>query len=112
MSGLSNIIQNAEQYSANYQSIGASTTATLAGNGGGAKGDFIAGILIVPTGLSPGAVTITDGASSAITVFAGGASSLGNLVSFLVPLGIKSTSGAWSVTVGSGASVLVTGGFT
>ena len=112
MSSLSNIISNAEQYAANYQAIGASTSAVLSGGGGGEKGDFIAGILVVPSSLSPGAITIQDGSGSTITIFAGGASSLSNLVSFLVPLGIKSTAGPWTVTVGAAASVLVTGGFT
>src|ERR1700690_1379851 len=112
MSSLSNIISNAEQYAANYQSVGPSTSAVLSGGGGGVKGDFIAGILLVPTSLSPGVITITDGEGSPITIFAGGGSSLSNLVSFLIPLGIKSTNGAWTVTTGANASVIVTGGFT
>jgi len=110
MSGLSTVVN--EQYTANYTSVGPSTTATLAGLGGGQRGDFIAGIFVVPTSTSPGAISISDGGSSGITVFAGGASSLSNLVSFLCPLGIKSVTGAWSITTGSGASVIVTGGFT
>lgn len=112
MSNLSNIISNAEQYSANYQAVGASTTATLSGGGGGDKGDFIAGILVVPTSLSPATITIADGGGGAITIFAGGASSLSNLVSFYIPLGIKSVTGPWTITTGANASVLVTGGFT
>lgn len=111
MSGLSNVAN--EQYSSNYQVIGSGqTNVTLAGGAGGDKGDFISGLLIVPTSVSPGAVTISDGGGPAISVFAGGASSLSNLVSFLVPLGIRSTAGAWTITTGSGVSVLATGGFT
>ena len=112
MSGLSNVSQNAEQYSANYQTVGPSATATLAGAGGGAKGDFIAGILVVPATLSPGAITLSDGGGGPFTIFAGGASSLSNLVSFYIPLGIKSVTGSWSITTGASASVVVTGGFT
>lgn len=110
MSGLSNVVD--QQYSANYISVSPSTTLTLAGSGGGSKGDFIAGIFIVPTSTSPGAISISDGGGGGITVFAGGASSLSNLVSFLCPLGIRSVTGPWSITTGSGASVLITGGFT
>ena len=110
MSGLSNVVD--QQYTANYTSIGPSTTVTLAGTGGGRKGDFIAGIFIVPSTVSPGAVSISDGGGGGITVFAGGANSVSNLVSFLCPLGIQSISGSWSITTGAAVSVLVTGGFT
>ena len=110
MSGLSNVVN--EQYTANYTSVSPSSTVTLAGTGGGAKGDFIAGVLVVPTSLSPGAISISDGGGGGITIVAGGASSLSNLVPFLCPLGIRSISGSWSITTGSGASVVVTGGFT
>src|SRR5271156_1363712 len=103
MSGLSGVIQNAEQYSANYQPVGASQSGVILGTLGD-KGDFISGILIVPTSLSPGVITISDGGSSAITVFTGGASSLSNLVSFYIPLGIKSVVGPWTITTGAGAA--------
>lgn len=109
MSGLSNVVD--QQYTANYTSVGPSTTVTLAGAGGGERGDFIAGIFVVPSAVSPGAVSISDGGGPGIVVFAGGANSLSNLVSFLCPLGIKSVNGSWSITTGASCSVLVTGGF-
>jgi hypothetical protein len=109
MSGLSGVIDL--QFAADYQAVGASTTATLAGPDGGKVGDFISGILIVPTSVSPQSVTISDGGGAPISVFAGGANSLSNLVAFLIPLGIRSVVGSWSVTTGSGLSVIATGDF-
>lgn len=94
-----------------YVPVAASTTQVM-GLTGGAVGDFIEGMLIIPATTSPGAVTITDGAGAPITIFTGGVGSVGSLVPFYVPLSIQSTDGAWTVTTGSNVSVLVTGQFT
>lgn len=95
-----------------YQTVAASTTATLKSSGGtGAKGDCLIEILVVPASTSPGAITITDGGGSAITVFAGGAGSLLSLIPFSIFLGIFSINGAWSITTGAGVSAVVTGQF-
>lgn len=83
---------------------GASTT--------GAKGDWLAGILIIPGTTSPGAVSIKDGSGSAITIFTGGATSVSNLVPFFVPIGARSAAGAWSITTGSNVTAIVVGNFT
>jgi hypothetical protein len=94
-----------------YETVAASATAQVLG-GAGAKGDFLAGLLIVPATVDAGAVSIKDGAGSAITVFAGGTGSVGSLVPFYVPLMAKSASGAWSVTTGAAVSAIATGSFT
>jgi hypothetical protein len=98
--------------SQNYQSIAAGQTAAALGAGGGARGDYLAGLLLVPASTSPGAVSIADGGGPAITVFAGGAASLVALAPFFVPVGAFSTSGKWQVTTGAGVSALAVGLFT
>jgi hypothetical protein len=93
-----------------YQAVAASTTATLQVSAG-ATGDYFDGVLIVPSSLSPGAVSIKDGAGSAIPIFAGGASSLTTLHSFYVPITAVSAAGAWSITTGSSLTAFATGNF-
>jgi hypothetical protein len=79
----------------------------------GALGDYLAGVLIIPTTLSPGAIAIKDGSEIAMTVFLGGASSVSNLVPFFIPLGMVSRSGAWQMTTGTGgAAAIGIGNFT
>jgi hypothetical protein len=99
--------------SGKYQAVAAGQSATpLSGGGGGAVGDYLAGVLIVPASTSPGAVSITDGSGSAITIFSGGTSSVTSLVSFFVPIGAYSASGPWKVTTGASVSVFAVGLFT
>jgi len=92
-----------------YETVAASQTAQVLG-ATGAKGDYIAGILVVPATTSPGNVLLIDNATS-ITVFTGGASSVNSLVPFLIPLDLTSASGAWSVTTGANVSVVAVGVF-
>lgn len=92
-----------------YVTGGASATTPL---GTGAIGDYLNTIWIVPTSLSPGAVTIKDGSGSAITIFAGGAASLSNLVPFPIVVGAPSKSGGWSVTTLAGVGFYANGTFT
>jgi hypothetical protein len=94
-----------------YETVAAGQTNQALG-AGGAVGDYLMGVLIVPATTSPGVVQIKDGSNSAITVFAGGPDSISNLVPFLVPLGIRSVSGAWQVTTGADVSVVASGSFT
>lgn len=94
-----------------YETVAASQTDQSLG-ATGATGDYLSGVLIVPAGLSPGAVSIKDGSGSAITIFAGGTSSIVSLVPFFVPLGIVSTGGAWKVTTGASVSAIGVGNFT
>lgn len=93
-----------------YETVAASQTDQVIGSTG-AAGDLLAGLLIVPTTTSPGAVSIKDG-STAISIFAGGASSVSNLIPQFVQLGARSISGAWKVTTGANVSVIAVGKFT
>ncbi len=93
-----------------YETVAASQTAQVLGTTG-AIGDFLSGLLVVPTTVSPAAIAVLDLATS-ITVFAGGTSSLTGLAPFFIPLGMSSVNGAWKVTTGSGLSVIAVGLFT
>lgn len=84
---------------------------TDGGTTGGAIGDWLSHVTIVPTSTSPGAVSIKDGSGSAITIFDGGASSLSNLAPFTVALGATSKSGAWSITTGANVKARAFGEF-
>lgn len=96
----------------NYNTVAASQAAqALTGGTGGAIGDYLESLLIVPADTSPGAVTIQDGGGAAITLFAGGASSVSNLAPIPVPVGAVSINGAWKVTTGAGVSVIALGSF-
>lgn len=95
---------------AKYKSVAASSTATVLGTTG-ATGDYVSGLLVIPTSVNPGNVIILDNAIS-MTVFAGGTGSVSNLVPFFIPLGAKSVSGAWKVTTGASVSVIAIGNFT
>lgn len=93
-----------------YETVAASQTAQVLG-GAGSAGDFLVGLLVIPTSISPGSVILLDNAT-AITLFAGGVSSLTTLVPFFIPIGAKSVSGAWKVTTGLLVSVIGIGNFT
>ncbi len=99
-----------QQTGMDYETIAASATAQVLGTTG-AKGDYLAGLLVIPATTSPGAIAILDDTTS-ITVFTGGASSVSNLVPFFIPLSMRSVSGAWKVTTGSNVSVIGVGSFT
>lgn len=83
---------------------------TTKASGAGAAGDTLVGLLVIPTSVSPGAVTIYDDVTT-IPVFAGGTDSLTCLVPFFIPLGIKSVGAGWYITTGSGLSVVAVGDF-
>ena len=93
-----------------YETVAASTGPQTLGVTG-ATGDFLLNLLVIPTSVSPGAITITDG-STVITVFAGGTNSLATLNPFPIPIGASSVSGAWKVTTLAGATVIAFGRFT
>ena len=97
--------------STQYQAVAASATNQALGPGGGAAGDYLSHITVVPASTSPGAVSIADDGGGAITVFAGGGGSLSNLAPFTVAFGAKSASGAWKVTTGASVSVVAFGQF-
>ena len=97
--------------SSQYETIAASQS-TQAMGVTGATGDFLAGVLIVPATINPGAVSIKDGSGSAITIFAGGATSVSNLAPIAVPIGAISQAGAWQLTTGANVSAIAFGKFT
>lgn len=100
------------QAGAQYETVAASASDQVLG-AGGAAGDILRGLLIVPATTSPGAVSIKDGAGSAITVFTGGATSVADLKPFWIDLGdLKSVAGAWKVTTGANVSAIAAGSFT
>ena len=94
-----------------YQAVTASASATaLTGGGGGATGDYLAGLVCVVATASTSQVQITDGSGSAITVLPNAVGA--GVGTYQVPLGIFSTSGAWKVTTAAGVSVVAVGDFT
>jgi hypothetical protein len=95
-----------------YERVAAAQPAQVLGPTG-KVGDRLAGLLIIPASLSPGAVSIQDGDGTAIPIFAGGADSVQTLHSFSVPMfDAISTAGPWKVTTGANVSVLAFGAFT
>jgi hypothetical protein len=95
---------------AEYLTVAASQTDSVLG--GGAKGDYLAALLIIPATSAAGAVSIKDGSNS-ISVFAGGGTTaLTDLKPFRVEIGLKSLSGPWKVTTGTNVSVVAIGNFT
>ena len=100
------------QASQAYNTVAASQTAqALTGGGGGATGDWLDFILVIPASTSPGNVLIKDGAGSNITLFAGGASSVSSLVPFAIPVRAVSAAGAWAATTGTSVSIVASGNF-
>lgn len=93
--------------------LGVSSTTTALSVSLGRAGDWLSGILVVPTATATtGAVSIKDSTGgTAITVFAGGGSSITNLVPFFIPIGARSSSGGWFVTTGSSLTAIATGNF-
>lgn len=95
---------------AQYQTVAASQTGKILGTAG-AKGDFIAGILIIPAVAASGLVTLLDGATSIPIFVGGGTTALPNLMPVYVPLNMFSASGPWSITTGASVSCIATGSF-
>ncbi|MCW5737021.1 MAG: hypothetical protein KIS73_23045 [Enhydrobacter sp.] len=96
-----------------YETVAASQSDQVMG-ATGAVGDYLAGVLIVPATLSPGAVSIKDGNGSAITIFAGGSGSIVTLHPFFVPVGARAfaaTTPGWKITTGANVSALGIGAF-
>jgi len=101
-------------YNPSYNTVAASQTKQKIG--GGAVGDVLSSIVIIPATTSPGAVTLYDGQSgTGIVLFAGGASSVVDLKPISVlGLGLvaaNATSPGWYVTTGENVSVIVSGNF-
>ncbi|MCW5737800.1 MAG: hypothetical protein KIS73_27010 [Enhydrobacter sp.] len=100
--------------SVHYETVAASQSDQIMG-ATGAVGDYLAGVLIIPTTLSPGAVSIKDGNGSGITIFAGGVGSITTLHPFFVPIGarcVAATTPGWKITTGANMSAIGLGSFT
>jgi hypothetical protein len=93
-----------------FETVAASQTDQMLGSTG-AIGDYLKKIIIIPTDLNPGAVSI-EHASTNITIFAGGTASISELRPIEINLGIRSTLGGWEVTTGAAISVIAVGTFT
>jgi hypothetical protein len=93
-----------------YELVAAGETAEALGATGGALGDFLSHVVIIPDTDEPGAVSIKDGDNAAIEIFAGG--TLPSVAPFTVYLGLKSVDGEWAITTGADVSVLAVGSFT
>lgn len=96
-----------------YATVAASQTAQALGTNGGAKGDCLFGVLIVPGTTGAGAVSIKDGGGSAISLFTGGGTTaLTILTPVFIPLNMLSTVGGWSITTGANVTAIAIGKFT
>ncbi len=94
----------------NYETVAASQTAQVLGNNG-AKGDFIARLIIIPATVAGGVVTLLDGSTS-IPVYVGGATTaLTTVAPIVVDIGARSQTGAWKITTGANISVIAVGDF-
>src|SRR5258708_38893915 len=72
----------------------------------GGRGDYLAGILVIPASTSPGGVKLHDHTTE-VTVFNGGAPfPLADLKPFWIPLGMTSSVRGWKVTTGAALSVI------
>lgn len=80
-----------------YQYVGANSTDTAVGN----ANDQLVSILLVPTSLSPGEVSIEDGTGTNRVLFAGGASSIVTKHSWAIDLQSIAAGSVWEVTVGA-----------
>lgn len=99
-----------------YAAVAASTNAqalTRADGGqGGAVGDYLSHLLIVPAAAGCGVVTLLDGGTTVWTFPGGGTTALPTLAPIPVPVGAKSVNGAWKITTGANVAVMAIGNFT
>jgi len=89
-----------------YETVAASQTAQVLG-GVGAKGDFLARLVINTIATATASVTLFDGATS-IVVQAAASAQLGPRS---VEIGARAKTGPWKVTTGAGATVIAIGQF-
>ncbi len=92
-----------------YKSILASQSNIVLG-GNGNRGDYLETIIVIPTTLVAGSVSIQDGSNTAITIYNTG--TLVDLKPFHVYVKAFSTNGPWKVTTGANVAVIATGRFT
>lgn len=78
---------------------------------GGAVGDYLDHVIIIPTSLSPGAVKVVDDTGVTRTIFPGGPNSVQTLHPFDVPFGVVSEAGAFKLDCGANVSAIGVGKF-
>lgn len=93
-----------------YETVAAGQTAQPLGAGGGAPGDYLSHLIIIPATTSPGVVTLLDGATS-IAIFVGGATSVADLAPIVVPVEAVAANAGWKITTGANVSVIAVGNF-
>ncbi len=91
------------------------TDAPVTKNGvAGGVGDYIDGILVIPTSTAAGAVTLKDNTTAigGNALFDGGAvTALTTLVPFYIPVGARSRNGGWTITTGANVRCVACGTF-
>ena len=89
-----------------YETVAASQTAQVLG-GVGAKGDFLARLVINTIATATAGVTLIDGATSIVVQTAASA----QVGPRSVEIGARAKTGPWKVTTGAGATVIAIGQF-
>lgn len=92
-----------------YETVAAGASNQILG-ATGAIGDYIQRLIIQPTTVAPGVVTLKDNTT---TVYAYPGGTVGaDLKPFIVELGIKCLGASWNVTTGSNVTAIGIGKFT
>lgn len=92
-----------------YETVAASQTDQVLGNGG-AAGDYLDTLVCVVATAATAAVDLQDGDGTAFNVLPN--SPGGGVGTYVVRIAARSKAGAWKVTTGAGVSVIATGSFT
>ena len=88
-----------------YETVAASQTAQVLG-GAGAKGDFLARLVVNVTTAATSTVTLIDNATSIVVVPAN--TPIG---AHVVEIGARAIQGPWRITTAAGVSVIAVGQF-
>lgn len=90
-------------------SVGSALTSTSTA---GRIGDYLAGLLVLPSSTANTSVVVYDSSASAVATYAGGATTaLLTLTPFFIPIGSISRTSGWYVATSSAVSVVATGRF-
>lgn len=88
-----------------YETVAASQTDQVLGTAG-AKGDFLARLVVAVATAATSTVTVTDGSTAILAVPANTPIGV-----YSVEIGARAVTGPWKVTTGAGVSVLAVGQF-
>lgn len=92
-----------------YETVAAGQTAQVLGTNG-AKGDYLARLVLTVATAATAQVQIKDGDGTAFTIFPN--SPGGGIGTYTIEIGACSAVGAWQVTTGAGVTALAVGMFT